>query len=89
MRWARRMGRRERVKFAERKRVSALRGGRPCLKEESVYSRLTARLAEKLPNEICQGQWVQWLRSKACDLVVVNIDCCWRVGPWTAARGLA
>jgi hypothetical protein len=47
------MGRRESVKFAERKRVSALRGGRPCLKEESAYSRLARELAEKLPNEIC------------------------------------
>lgn len=29
MRWARRMGRRERVKFAEVKRLDAERGGRP------------------------------------------------------------
>lgn len=31
MRCARRTGRRDRVKFAEEKRVSAERGGRPCL----------------------------------------------------------
>lgn len=31
MRCARRTGRRDRVKFAEEKRVSAVRGGRPCL----------------------------------------------------------
>ena len=29
IRWARRMGRRERVKFADVKRVAAERGGRP------------------------------------------------------------
>ena len=31
MRCARRTGRRDRVKFAEEKRVSSVRGGRPCL----------------------------------------------------------
>ena len=31
IRWARRMGRMERVKFAEEKSFSAVRGGRPCL----------------------------------------------------------
>ena len=31
MRWARRIGRRERVKFAEANRVEAESGGRPCL----------------------------------------------------------
>lgn len=31
MRWARRMGRRERVKFAEVNKVDAESGGRPCL----------------------------------------------------------
>lgn len=33
IRWARRIGRRERVKRAEERRASAERGGRPCLEE--------------------------------------------------------
>lgn len=46
MRWARRAGRMERVKFAELKRAWAERGGRPCLHAHQ-YHRLGSRMTRE------------------------------------------
>ena len=57
IRWARRIGRRERVKLAEVKRADAERGGRPCLlhwrlADGSVRIRRVIK-STKVPDEVC------------------------------------
>ena len=73
MRWARRVGRRERVKLAESKSADSERGGRPCLDDEiRDVSRAVRKL---LPDEVRKRQRMQWSRSETGDLVVVDGGC--------------
>ena len=37
---------------------------------------------EMLPDEVCQGQMVQWLRCQAGYLVIVDAGRGGRMGPW-------
>ena len=84
IRCARRTGRRDKVKFAEEKRVSAVRGGRPCL-YLSIRERSRLRhweLSGSVPNKIGKRQWVQRPRGQASDLIIIDIDGCRRMRPW-------
>lgn len=72
MRWARRMGRRERVKFADENNASVDRGGRPCLR--GCQSSAISCRHRVILHQISQAKSVQWLICEVCDVVVG--DCC-------------
>lgn len=70
IRWARRIGRRERVKFAEEKRASVLRGGRPCLACELGLIR--GWQSPSLPDEVCKTQGVKRFGCEIRNLFICN-----------------
>lgn len=75
MRWARRIGRRERVKLAEERRDFSLRGGRPCLRQSTVVSPKnvsTVVSGHALLDQVGEAQWVLGLLGQLHDLVVVD-----------------
>jgi methylphosphotriester-DNA--protein-cysteine methyltransferase len=73
IRCARRIGRRERVKFADEKRASVERGGRPCLMECQQVTRKDGQMGIVL-HQICQAQGMQRLARQAGYVVVGDCD---------------
>ena len=82
MRWASLIGRRERVKLAESKRVSAERGGRPCLQQRCQLKHRERVVC--VPDKVCQRKRMQRFCGKASDLVIADIGRCWIMRPLLA-----
>ena len=81
-RWARRCGRRERVKFADARRAEVESGGRPCLFEVDISwwtwqgrlcegeKRAKRELKEILLYQVGENQWLEGFAGQTVDLLI-------------------
>lgn len=82
MRWASRIGIKERLKFADDNRASADSGGRPCLGTLSAIIQESEAVRCSVPDQICQCQRMQRLCGQASDLIIADIHSTGMVWPW-------